>query len=54
MCRDVFDHVSLLTERPVANIASKRLLTSVDLQMLFEVEPLAVDEQPADWKALVI
>ena len=54
MRRDVFDHVSFLPERSVANIASKRLLTSVDLQMLFEVEPLAVDEQPADWTALVI
>ena len=44
MCGDVFDHMGLLSERSVANVASERFLTSMDLQMLLEVEPFAVDE----------
>jgi hypothetical protein len=51
---DVLDHMSLLPERPVANLATERLLSSVDLEMLLEIEPFAVDEESTDRATLVI
>ena len=44
MRSDVFNHMGLLSEGPIANVASERFLTSMDLQMLLEIEPFAVDE----------
>lgn len=44
----------LLPESPVANVAHERLLPCVNLEVLLEVEPLGVDEEPADWAALVV
>lgn len=51
---DVLDHVGLLPEGPAANLAGERLLPSVNLQMLLEVEPLAVDQEATDRTAFVI
>ena len=50
----MFDHVGLLTEAPVADVALEGLLAGVDFEMLFEVEPLGVDEEAADWTAFVL
>ena len=44
MCCNMFDHVGFLPERSVTNVASERFFTSVDFQMLFEIEPFAIDE----------
>lgn len=54
MCGHVFDHVGFLPETSVANVAGERLLPSVDLQVLLEVEPLGVDQEAANGAALVI
>ena len=51
---DVLDHVGLLPERPGADLAHEGLLARVDLEVLLEVEPLAVDEEPAHGAALVV
>ena len=50
----MLNHVRLLPEAPVADLARERLLAGVDLQVLLEVEPLGVDEQAADGAALVL
>ena len=50
---DVLDHVRLLPEGPGADLADEGLLAGVDLEVLLEVEALAVDEEAAHRAALV-
>ena len=47
-------HVCLLAERSITNVTNKRLFSCVDLEMLLEVEPFRVDQQPTDWAAFII
>ena len=49
----MLDHVRLLPEGPGADLADEGLLAGVDLEVLLEVEPLAVDEEAAHRAALV-
>ena len=50
---DVLDHVGFLPESPAADLAAEGLLPRVDLEVLLEVEALAVDEEAAHRAALV-
>ena len=54
MCRDVFDHVSLLSKTPVTNVAGEGFFTRVNLQMLLEIEPFGIDQESANRATLVI
>ena len=49
----MLDHVRLLPEGPRADLADEGLLAGVDLEVLLEVEALAVDEEAAHRAALV-
>ena len=44
MCSDMFNHMGFLSERSVTNITCERFFSSMDLQMLLEIEPFAIDE----------
>lgn len=38
-------HVCLLAERSITNVTNKRFFSCVDLEMLLEVEPFAVNQE---------
>ena len=44
----------LLPEGSIADLADEGFLPGVDLEMLLEVEPFRVDQQPTDWAAFII
>ena len=53
MRRYMLHHMCLLTERAVANITHEWLLSGVDFQMLLEIKPLTIDQQPTNWTTLI-
>ena len=44
MSCNMFYHVCLLAERSITNVTNKGFFSGVDLEMLLEVEPFAVNQ----------